>query len=191
MLEQAGAIAKNKNMSQMAFERMDAEALRVEEASFDLALCSLGLMYMPNPLKALQEMYRSLKPGGRAVAAVWGQRDHCGWAEIFEIVDQRVSSEVCPMFFNLGNPNMLEMTFRAADFKRIRTGRLSTTLLYKNAEEACGAAFAGGPVALAYHKFSDAVKKEAEAAYLESILKYEKDGGYEIPGEFVVAIGYK
>ena len=28
-------------------------------------------------------MYRVLRPGGRAVCAVWGERRNCGWAEIF------------------------------------------------------------------------------------------------------------
>lgn len=191
MLEMASIIAKSQNISQIAFERMDAEALDVDDASFDLVLCALGLMYMPDPLKALQEMKRALKPGGHAVAAVWGQREHCGWAGIFEIVHKRVSSEVCPMFFNLGNPGMLEMIFKAADFNRISSACISTTLQYDSAEEACGAALAGGPVALAYHRFSDAVKKEAESDYLDSIRKYKKGMRYEIPGEFIVAIGYK
>ena len=64
-------------------------------------------------------------------------------------------------------------------------------LHYATAEEACGAAFAGGPVALAYNKFSDAVKTEVHAEYLESISQYKNKTGYDVPGEFVVAIGYK
>jgi ubiquinone/menaquinone biosynthesis C-methylase UbiE len=191
MLEQASARARTNQITRISFERMDAESLEISESSFDLAICALGLMYMPSPLTALQEMHRALKPGGRVVAAVWGQRDHCGWAEIFDIVDRHVSSEVCPMFFNLGNPDMLEMTFKAAGFRNSISRRISTLLEYQNAEEACGAAFAGGPVALAYHKFTDQVKKEAEAAYLDSILLYKKEDRYEIPGEFIVAAGYK
>jgi ubiquinone/menaquinone biosynthesis C-methylase UbiE len=170
---------------------MDAEALQVPDEFFDAALCALGLMYVPDPLKALKEMHRVLKQGGRAVAAVWGQRVHCGWADIFEIVDKRVSSEVCPMFFNLGNPDMLQLSFHAAGFTDIKTKRISTKLYYETAAEACGAAFAGGPVALAYHKFSEAVREEARAEYLASIEQYKLNEGYEVPGEFVVAAGYK
>ena len=57
---------------------MDAEDLRAPDMSFDVVLCELGLMYVPDPLKALQEMYRVLRAGGRAVAVVWGQRNRCG-----------------------------------------------------------------------------------------------------------------
>ena len=191
MVEKSIATAKERNLTNMKFQRMDAENLDTADAMYDSALCALGLMYLPDPLKGLKEMYRVLKPGGRAVAAVWGQRDRCGWAEIFEIVDRRVSSDVCPMFFALGNSNMLRLNFAAAGFTDITSERVSTILLYTSGEEACGAAFAGGPVALPYFKFSENVKREVHAEYLESIKPFQREHGYAIPGEFVVAIGYK
>jgi SAM-dependent methyltransferase len=191
MVELASGLSVRRGETRARFERMDAEELHLENSSFDAVLCALGLMYMPNPRKALEEMYRVLKPAGRAVAAVWGQRTHCGWAEIFEIVDQRVTSEVCPMFFNLGNPDMLALSFQAAGFQAVRTERIQTLLSYKDGVEALEAAFAGGPVALAYHKFSESTKKEAHAAYLSSISAYKKGEGYEVPGEFVIAGGYR
>jgi len=189
MVEMASALATQKGVKTACFERMDAEELTCDDGTFDAALCALGLMYVPDPAKALSEMYRVLKPAGRAVAAVWGKRTNCGWADIFEIVDRHVASEVCPMFFNLGNVNMLELHMKEAGFKDITTRRINTLLQYKNADDALGAAFAGGPVALAYHKFSDAVKDEVHRDYLNSISAYKKGEGYEIPGEFVVAKG--
>jgi len=190
MVEIASSLALLKKEKRAQFEWMDAEDLLLENNSFDVALCSLGLMYMPDPRKALEEMNRVLKSGGRAVAAVWGPRDKCGWSEIFEIVDQHVSSEVCPMFFNLGNPHMLELHFKAAGFKHISIRRIRTTLYYEDDQEALGAAFIGGPVALAYQKFSDSIKEEVHAAYLRSLLPFKKGEAYEVPGVFVVARGY-
>jgi ubiquinone/menaquinone biosynthesis C-methylase UbiE len=191
MIEFATEVAKEKNLSNIKFQRMDAEDLPLTAQSFDVVLCALGLMYMPNPLKAMREIYRVLRPGGRAVAAVWGNRENCGWAEIFPIVDSRVSTEVCPMFFNLGKHDILLKTFGAAGFENITTERLHTVLHYASAEEACGAAFAGGPVALAYFKFDDSVKEQVHAEYLDSIKQHRQGNGYEVPGEFVVTIGFK
>ena len=51
------------------FERMDAEALRFADGTFDAALCALGLMYVPDPPRALAELRRVLRPRGRVVAA--------------------------------------------------------------------------------------------------------------------------
>ena len=191
MVETGTAIAKEKNLSNISFQRMDAEDLDVEDDSYDIALCALGLMYFPDPLKAMKEMYRLLRAGGHAVVAVWGQRKNCGWAEVFEIVDRRVASEVCPMFFNLGNEGTLKQYLGAAGFKDISVERINTVLDYGSGEEACGAAFLGGPVALAYSKFSGDVKKAVYEEYIESIRAFKKGDSYHVPGEFVVAIGFK
>ena len=191
MVAIANALAQEKKESRIHFERMDAEELLLENNSFDVSLCALGLMYMPDPRKALQEMHRVLKPGGRMLAAVWGQRSKCGWSEIFEIVDQHVASEVCPMFFNLGNPDILELNFKLAGFDAIITKRINTTLFYSCEKDALGAAFDGGPVAMAYNKFTDAIKQQVHKAYLASIADYKKGNSYEVPGEFVVAKGIR
>ena len=166
--------------------RMDAESLDVPDASFDVALCALGLMYCPDPVAAMREMHRALVPGGRAAAAVWGARRTCGWAEIFPIVERRVASDVCPLFFQLGNGDALAESFRIAGFASASSERLSVHLHYETADDAIGAAFAGGPVAMAYSRFDDATRAAAHAEYLESIAAFRRGDGYDIPGEFVV-----
>ena len=148
-------------------------------------------MYIPEVDTAFKEMYRVLKPGGRVSTAVWGQRKNCGWAEIFPIVDSRVSSDVCPLFFQLGTGDLLKGSYEQAGFRDIEVERITTILKYDSAEDACEAAFLGGPVALAYARFNDQVKEEARAEYIRSIEPFRTATGYAIPGEFVVAVGYK
>lgn len=191
MVEAAKVLASRNETGQVEFRRMDAEDLTVETETFDLALCSLGLMYFPDPVSALKQMLSALNPGGRAVASVWGQRDRCGWAEIFPIVDFRVNSEVCPLFFQLGTGNALAKTFEMAGFTNVSEARIETILEYEGAEDAIGAAFAGGPVALAYSKFDEATRREAHDEYLASIAAFEKEGRYGIPGEFVIVRGHR
>jgi SAM-dependent methyltransferase len=181
--------AKQREIGHAQFERMDAEDLRYPDCSFDAALSALGLMYVPDALKAVHEMFRLLKPGGRAVAAVWGGRSQCGWAEIFPIVDSRVQSEVCPLFFQLGTGDTLQRTFDAAGFVSSKADRLSAPLHYESANDALGAAFAGGPVALAYSRFDEETREEAHSEYLGSIEPFRNGDGYKIPGEFVVVSG--
>ena len=191
MVAALAATAAARGLVQVSALRMDAEELAVPDGTFDVALCALGLMYVPDPLAALKEMRRALRPGGRGVAAVWGARANCGWAEIFPIVEKRVASEVCPLFFQLGGGDSLQLTMELAEFTDIRSERISTTLRYESGAEACGAAFIGGPVALAYAHFEQAVRESANAEYLESIAGFKRGDRYEIPGEFVVAMGKK
>jgi ubiquinone/menaquinone biosynthesis C-methylase UbiE len=172
--------------AQVSFERMDAEELHLPDASFDVALCALGLMYVPDPRRAVAEMRRV---AGRATASVWGARNRCGWAEIFPIVDARVKSEVCPLFFGLGTGDSLRTVFEDAGFAHLELERLDAPLHYASAEEACDAAFVGGPVALAWSRFDEQVRREVRAEYLASIEPYRDGGGYRVPGEFVVVAG--
>jgi ubiquinone/menaquinone biosynthesis C-methylase UbiE len=189
MVTRAAELAETLDVTNATFERMDAEDLQREPNTFDAALCALGLMYVPYPQKALAEMHRVLRPGGRAVVAVWGARSRCGWAEIFPIVDRRVASEVCPMFFQLGTGDMLQHAMQAAGFVDTRIELVATTLDYASDDEALGAAFAGGPVVLAYSRFDDETRDGAHREYLDSLAAYRRDDGYAVPGEFVVVRG--
>lgn len=192
MVERLETEARAHGLPQVEGRRMDAESLSLEDSSFDLAVCSLGLMYAADPEKAIGELYRVLRPGGRAVVAVWGERNNCGWADIFPIVDARVSSEVCPLFFRLGTADLLERIFREVGFGNVLGERLTTILPYDSSDEALGAAFLGGPVALAYSRFDESTRKAVHAEYLESIEEFGNGaGGYAIPGEFVVVRGFK
>ena len=191
MINIAAEKGADNDINNAAFHRMDAEKLSFDDQTFDAALCSLGIMYYPNPFQSLNEMYRVLKPGGRAAVSTWGERKKCGWAAIFPIVDKRVDTDVCPMFFQQGTGNTLEYSFEKAGFSTIKTSRISVTLNYRSADIALMAAFAGGPVALAYQNFDEQTKQEAHREYLDSITPYKNGNGYRIPGEFVVATGIK
>ena len=173
--------------ARVRFERADAEDLPYLDGTFDVALCGLGLMYVPDAVRALREMRRVLRADGRAAVAVWGARRACGWAEIFPITDARVASDVCPMFFQLGTGDALALALRAAGFADMAVERVPTTLHYASAEAALDAAFRGGPVAMAYSRFDAATRAEVHAEYLDSIVGYAAGAGYAIPGEFVVA----
>jgi ubiquinone/menaquinone biosynthesis C-methylase UbiE len=189
MVKTAQDMGRAQGITNVAFERMDAEQLSFGDSSFDAALCALGLMYAPDPERAIAEMHRVSKPGGRVACVVWGERRKCGWAEIFPIVDARVQSEVCPMFFRLGTGEVLQRAMQAAGFRDVACRRLETLLNYPDDAEACEAAFFGGPVALAYNRFPQQVRAEAHEEYLRSIAPYRQSAGYAIPGEFVVVVG--
>jgi SAM-dependent methyltransferase len=187
MVAFTAAEAARRGLSQVRCQRMGAESLDFPDASFDVVLCALGLMYVPEVATALAEMHRVLVPGGRAVAAVWGARHRCGWADIFPIVESRVQSDVCPMFFQLGTGDSLADSFTRAGFGGVQVDRLSTELRYDSGDAAADAAFAGGPVAMAYSRFDDETRESARAEYIASIAQYREGDGYRIPGEFVVS----
>lgn len=187
LLDKAAAEA---GLTNIETAKRSAESLDSNEL-FDVALCALGLMYVPNPLAALSELHRTLRPGGRITVSVWGERSNCAWASLFSIVDARVKSEVCPMFFGMGAPTALTGALSRQGFEDIQEERLSITLDFKNEEAALDAAFVGGPVALAYARFDESTRTSARAEYLDSIAQYRYGESYRLPGEFVIASARK
>lgn len=170
------------------FDRMDAEQLALPDAGFDLVICALGLMYLPDPNAALSEIHRVLRPGGRAVLAVWGERAHCGWASLFGIVDAEVRSEVCPLFFGLGQGDALAQRCASTGLNVILQRRRRDVLAYADGVDACAAAFEGGPVALAWSRFGATVRERVQSRYLESLAAFRHGLGYRVPAEYVIVV---
>lgn len=192
MVDAVRAAAERNGMLQIQCERVDAEELSFDDGSFDAVTCSLGLMYPANPQRAIEQMFRVLRPGGRAAVCVWGRRDRCGWNEIFPIIDARVNSDVCPLFFSLGGDGALRYSFEQAGFTEIREERVKQTLVWETDADAIAAILPGGPVALPYSKMSPEDRAAVEAEYLASIARYRDESGvYRVEGEFVVLAAEK
>lgn len=73
----AGMLAKARlNAEQLGlagrveFLQMDAESLALDDDLLDLVVSLYTLRHLPDPLGALKEMFRVLRPGGRMVVAV-------------------------------------------------------------------------------------------------------------------------
>lgn len=191
MVASAESRAQAAGISQARFDRMDAEVLKLPASSFDLVVCALGLMYAPDADAALREMHRVLKPGGRAVIAVWGERPRCGWASVFGIVDAEVQSEVCPLFFRLGQGEALAHSCAEAGLTVTLSQRKDDSLWHADANAACEAAFAGGPVALAWSRFGEVTRARVRASYIDAIAPWRQGVAYRLPAEFVLVVAYR
>jgi len=65
MVDKAGALTRDAGITNARFEIADALRLPFEANTFDLVLTRLALHHMPDPYRAVQEMSRVLRPGGR------------------------------------------------------------------------------------------------------------------------------
>jgi len=66
----------------------DAEDLPFEDASFDIVLSTVGVMFTPNPERAATELLRVVRPGGKIGLVSWTPEGFIG--QMFKIVGAHV-----------------------------------------------------------------------------------------------------
>ncbi len=64
--------AQQRGLTNVRFQIADVHSLPFDDASFDRVTSRLGLMFFRDLPKALREVRRVLKPGGRFTAVAWG-----------------------------------------------------------------------------------------------------------------------
>jgi SAM-dependent methyltransferase len=109
-----------------------ADRLPVDDARFDVITCQQGLQFFPDRPAAVAEMYRALRPGGRAAVAVWTEIERSpAWRALADAIEQvagalfeqagfeevRVSTHVLPVKFERG-PAQLVLTLAASGVAR-------------------------------------------------------------------------
>jgi SAM-dependent methyltransferase len=77
----------------LVFDQGDAEALPYADGSFDAVVSNFGIHHAPNPVAALAEARRVLRPGGWPAFTVWAdQGENVVWRLVFEAI--RVSGDL-------------------------------------------------------------------------------------------------
>ena len=76
------------------WRRGDAASLPFEDASFDVVVSQFALMYFPDRVASLREMWRTPAPGGRLAVAAWAAIDHArGYQLLVDIVVRQCGRE--------------------------------------------------------------------------------------------------
>jgi SAM-dependent methyltransferase len=69
--DQISFARQHRARANVTFETGDAMNLPFPDASFDVVVCGLGLNYIPNPVRALEEFCRVTRSGGTVAVYVW------------------------------------------------------------------------------------------------------------------------
>ncbi len=84
----------------------DATNMLFTDGAFDVVLSQAGLMFFPDPVAALEEMSRVLRPGGRLAVQVWGESQ--GYDLTAKILEDVAGKEVADIFrapFSMAKPS--------------------------------------------------------------------------------------
>lgn len=121
MIAAASRRAHAAGLTNVRFAVMDAEALDVPDESFDACTFACGLMFCPEPARALAGIRRALRSGGRFAISVWDHPRHNDFAMVFgravaDVFGVPVPSAGALGPFRLADPDALAVLFRGAGF---------------------------------------------------------------------------
>ena len=114
--------ARAAGLNNVTTQVADAQALGLDGAGFDAAVCRLGLMFCAAPLDALNAIRAALRPGGRFSALVFAQAQDNPCLGIMTATALRHaglaarSSDTPGTLTSLGRPGLLASLLQSAGF---------------------------------------------------------------------------
>jgi SAM-dependent methyltransferase len=79
MVDAARRRAAELGIANAEFLLLDAEAIDLPDAAVDGVVCRFGIMLVPSPQRAVAEIGRIVRAGGRVSLAVWAPADENDW----------------------------------------------------------------------------------------------------------------
>jgi SAM-dependent methyltransferase len=134
------SVAKHHlSASNLTWDTVDMTNIPYEDNRFDLIVCQFGLMLVPEKLKALTEMHRVLRPGGRLLSSVWSDIQH---NQIWDITGSVIESFIGtnPMLHDPGPFSMTDANIGLKGLKKAgfpdarvttvdKTGKIATAAM--------------------------------------------------------------
>lgn len=105
------------------FLRGDADTLPYSDGSFDAVTCRFGIMFFADPVAAMKEIRRVLRPGGRACLVTWGpMEENPRFASTFGVVMRSLGEELGdyrPEVFKFDRPGCVTRVMADAGFSEV------------------------------------------------------------------------
>jgi len=123
LLEITAGRARQRGLTNLAVERVDAHHLPFADESFDLITSRFGVMFFEDGIKALEEARRVLKPGARACFLAWGPFEQPYWESTIGVVVKYVAGPALapgdPDPFKFSQSGSLSSVLKRAGFSEV------------------------------------------------------------------------
>ncbi len=192
MVDIARRRGEELGLTNVEYRVMDAERIELEDDSVDGVICRCGYMLMPDPVAALAETRRVLKPPGHLSLAVWREADRNPWISIvgrmlLERGHVPPPEPGAPGMFTMARDERIRELLEGADFGVTRIEEIPVLFVYESLDEyIVRARDTGGVFARVWRDVPAAEREDMESQLEDAFAPYAVDGGYEFPG---VAVG--
>lgn len=174
----------------------DGEALGLAEASFDAAICRLGLMFFPDPARGLREMARALKAGGRACSVVFsGPKENPTVSVLIATALRHAGLPPRDPFapgglLSLGQPGRMAELFNEAGFRDVTNVALQAPfLLPRTADYVAFVRNSASPIHQILARLPEPAREEAWADMESQLEVFQTPTGWAGPNELIVTAG--
>jgi SAM-dependent methyltransferase len=131
--------ARQRGLNNFSTCQADAQSLPFPNESFDLITCRFGVMFFADSDKALREVHRVLRPGGRACVVAWGPFDQPYWSNTMGVVMKHVAGPAIPPGgpdpFKFAQPGSLSAALHRAGYSAIEETTETLPWIWPGSEE--------------------------------------------------------
>ena len=169
----------------VTFQTGDAMELPFADSSFDVAVCGLGLNYIPNPARGLQEFRRVIRPAGTIAAYVWDYSEGTRFLREFWDAAATVDSQAVDFDqarrFPMCTPEGLRSLFEQAGLPDSTVHALDVLTRFKNFDDYWQPLLTGQGSAPNYLTTRDQHCKSSIRDRLRAALPMNVQGEIELP----------
>jgi SAM-dependent methyltransferase len=172
---------------------LDLDDLDQPDQAYDVVLCREGLMFALDPARAVAEIRRTLRPGGRVAVAVWGPRARNPWLGlVFDAVSAQLGTPVPPPGipgpFALDDPDRLARLLAGAELAGVAVTEVPVPLRDASFDAWWTRTSAlAGPLAKRLALLPEAAKGQLRARLQLAVQPYQTPTGLDLPGVSLVA----
>ena len=174
----------------------DGESLDVEDSSFDAAVCRLGLMLFPDPLRGLGQIWRALKPGARLCTVVFSTPDANPCVRI--VLTTALKYAGLPPrdpyqpggLLSLGKPGLIDELFRQAGFREVATTKMAAPFKLPSGHDYLDfIRTAAVPILQILAKLDSAAQQAAWSEMEAKLEEFRTPSGWEGANELLLTVG--
>jgi len=153
MIERFGARVREEGLSEAEGRVMDCHALDLPDDSFDVTGSQFGVMLVPDQPRALREMVRVTRPGGRVLVIAYGSPEEFEALQFFISALTVVAPEFPglpddppPLEFQVADPEALHWRLTDAGLKDVRVERTAERPTFRSGQEMWDWVLHGNPI---------------------------------------------
>jgi len=183
--------------SRLKLVQADVHKAPFLDSSFDRVTCRLGIMFFADVDKALAQLRRELRPGGRAAFLAWGPFEQPLFAstagEILRLVPGTTIPEPARAIFKFATPGSLEAALGRARFRNVQERHMTLPRTWAGSPQELWRYFQ--EVNTLFHPLIHAVREEMRASVEEAVClglaRYQSGQMITVPAQVVLATAEK